>query len=894
MTAWGQENDYKDNWAKSEIDYMKNKGIISGYPNGEFRPDNNMSKAEFYKVVNGIMGFVQKSEINFDDVDPADWYYGEVQKGAGANYIIPGTSLNAEENITRGEVARIIGIIFGVEYDKTEASKFNDSSDFPEELKGTIGGLKKRGYINGYPDGSFRANAEITRAEVVKILYGISGEIVNSAGTVSKNSDANLIVSTKDVVLKDMTIGGNLYLTEGIGEGNATLDNVTVKGKVIVNGGGSNSVSIKNSNLNSISISKQQSPVRVVFENTIAGEIKTVKQVKLELTKGTAIKKVELDGKVELSAENSTSIDNLNAISKDILINSKGTIKLIKSANQIKVNESIIKANVSYKVVAGKLETVNSSTKTTSGSSTQNTVTLNRITIKSLPDKTDYTVGDELDITGLVVEGIYSDGSKKAEKVKESNITGFDSRKPVAKQVLTIKIGGKTTTFTISIWEKSEVNKTELARAIAEANKKHEADYTKESWTGFILALDKAIGVNKDKYATQEEVDDAADKLIYKMNSLVKVTDPEPVVDKSELIDVIEIAEKKNSEDYTHETWEPFMDALEEAIEVKDNPDATQRDVNQALENLNAAMEGLEEREEPSEPYITNILPDEDVTLKAGETLEVSCNVINAPEGGRAYFRLLLPSIKTNANRTVDKNSYNYEIKMAETVTGSGIYSGHWIVKEGINATGLEVEVNFTSEDGAETRAYAAGKVNIMIEGPVEPEVDKTALVTAITEAMTKNEDDYTEESWMPFEEALFAAKEVNENEAATQDEVDTALADLNTCMNGLVIKEDPAEKPKVTVDVKNSSPTFFPALIKLKVDVENIPDSAKYDVVYQLSGGEEEHTAIYDLGTWTTESIFFNPKTITDKVNIRIYDAENNLLYTFTDVVIENPMIPK
>ncbi|HAQ39578.1 MAG TPA: hypothetical protein DCM73_01230, partial [Clostridiales bacterium] len=507
MTAWGQENDYKDNWAKSEIDYMKNKGIISGYPNGEFRPDNNMSKAEFYKVVNGIMGFVQKSEINFDDVDPADWYYGEVQKGAGANYIIPGTSLNAEENITRGEVARIIGIIFGVENDKTEASKFNDSSDFPEELKGTIGGLKKRGYINGYPDGSFRANAEITRAEVVKILYGISGEIVNSAGTVSKNSDANLIVSTKDVVLKDMTIGGNLYLTEGIGEGNATLDNVTVKGKVIVNGGGSNSVSIKNSNLNSISISKQQSPVRVVFENTIAGEIKTVKQVKLELTKGTAIKKVELDGKVELSAENNTSIDNLNAISKDILINSKGTIKLIKSANQIKVNESIIKANVSYKVVAGKLKTVNSSTKTTSGSSTQNTVTLNRITIKSLPDKTDYTVGDELDITGLVVEGIYSDGSKKAEKVKESNITGFDSRKPVAKQVLTIKIGGKTTTFTISIWEKSEVNKTELARAIAEANKKHEADYTKESWTGFILALDKAIEVNKDKYATQKEVD---------------------------------------------------------------------------------------------------------------------------------------------------------------------------------------------------------------------------------------------------------------------------------------------------------------------------------------------------------------------------------------------------
>lgn len=891
MTVLGQESDYKDNWAKSEINYMKDKGIISGYPNGEFRPDNNMSKSEFYKVVNGIMGFTQKSAIDFDDVNTSDWYYGEVQKGAGANYIIPGTSLNAEENITRGEVVRIIGVIFAVEEDKSEASKFTDSSDFPEELKGTIGGLKKRGYINGYPDGSFRASGEITRAEVVKILYDISGEIINSAGTVSKNSDTNLIVSTKDVILKDMTIGGNLYLTEGIGEGDATLDNVTVKGAVIINGGGTNSISIINSNLNSILIDKQQNPVRVVLENTTAGEVKTVKQVRLELTKGTTITKAELNGKVELSAENNTSVDNLNAIGGDIIINSKGTINSIKSSNQIKVNESILKANTYYKVVAGKLETVNSSTKTASSSSTQNTVTLNRITIKSLPDKTDYTVGDELDITGLIVEGIYSDGSRKTEKVKESNIKGFNSRKPVESQVLIIEIGGKTTTFTIMIREKLEIDKTELARALVEANKKHEADYTKESWTDFIIALDNAIEVNEDKYATQKEVDDAAGKLIDKMNSLEEVSDPEPVVDKSELINIICMAEEMNEEDYTAETWNNLLIALEEAIEVRDYPEATQGDVDQALENLSAAIDGLEERQDPSEPYITNILPDEDITLKAGETLEVG---FNAPEGGSAYFRLLLPSVNTNGNRITDINSYNYEIEMAETVTGSGIYSGCWTVTEGINATELEVEVNFISEDGVKIRDYAIGRVNIIIEDPVEPEVDKTALAAAIAEAIVKNEDDFTEESWIPFEEALFAAIEVNENEAATQDEVDMVLIELITYMNGLVIKENPVEEPRVIVEVKNSSPMFFPALIKLKVEVENIPDSAKYDVVYQLSGGEEENTAIYDLGTWTTESIFFNPITITDKVNIRIYDAENNLLHTFTDVAIENPMIPK
>jgi len=105
---------------------------------------------------------------------------------------------------------------------------------------------------------------------------------------------------------------------------------------------------------------------------------------------------------------------------------------------------------------------------------------------------------------------------------------------------------------------------------------------------------------------------------------------------------------------------------------------------------------------------------------------------------------------------------------------------------------------------------------------------------------------------------------------------------------------ENPLPGAKVNVEVRNSS-DFLPALIQLKVGVQNIPNSAKYDVVYQLSGGEGSNTAKFDLGTWTTESIFFNPKTITDKITVRIYDASGDvLLHTFTDVVIVNPMIPK
>ena len=826
VIALGQECDYEHNWAKNEINYMKDKGIIKGYSNGDFRPKNNMSKSEFYKVVNGIMGYTQKSDINFDDVSLSDWYYDEVRKGVGANYIIPEVSLNADGNITRGEVARIIGVVYGVEMDKNEASKFTDNQDIPEELKGIVGGLKKMGYISGYPDGTFRASAEITRAEVVKILSDVSGEIVNSAGTVNMNYNTNLVVNTMNVTLKDMFVGGNLYLTEGIGEGSVTLDNVTVNGKIFINGGGSNSITIKNSSLNNISIDRKNSQVSVILEDTTTGDIKALNQVKLLLTGNTSVKKAELNGEVEVSAGNNTSVDNLNVTGGYAFVNSNGTIKLIKSTNQIRVNNSTIKANVYYKLLAGKLDSVNSA------------ATLNKITIKT----------------------------KEEEK---------------------------------------SVNKVKLATAIYEAERKIESNYTEDSWMRFIFALDIATDVYEDYYATQSEVNHALSNLKDKVSKLIEAEKDtqEPTtekVDKSRLTDIIEAAKSKNKADYTFDTWEQFTDALLEALEIKYDPDATQEDVDNAMDNLLSAIDNLEKIEEviepeepvdpiePAELFIENIFPNENITLYEGETLEVS---FNAPEGGSAYFRLLLPSINAGLNRIFDENSHCYEMEMYEIEPG--FYSGHWTVAEGINVMGMEVEVNFTSCDGEEIRGFAIGSVNILLEDPEDPEVYKTELQALIAEALEKDMDDYTEESWIPFENALLSALAVNTDEFATQNEVDEALTWLIKCMDELILKENLVGEPEISVDVENCSIIILP-LIKLRVNVTNVPDAARYDVVYLLSGGIKQKTDIYNLGEWMKESMFFNPKTITDKVDIRIYDGENNEIYIFKDVVLENPMMPK
>lgn len=74
--------------------------------------------------------------------------------------------------------------------------------------------------------------------------------------------------------------------------------------------------------------------------------------------------------------------------------------------------------------------------------------------------------------------------------------------------------------------------------------------------------------------------------------------------------------------------------------------------------------------------------------------------------------------------------------------------------------------------------------VKFMIGEPVK--ADKTALQEKIDEAKKLEEDNYTEETWSKLEEVLEAAEKVNDNEKATQEEVDKAVADLDAAIKGL------------------------------------------------------------------------------------------------------------
>lgn len=75
----------------------------------------------------------------------------------------------------------------------------------------------------------------------------------------------------------------------------------------------------------------------------------------------------------------------------------------------------------------------------------------NSIAITKPAAKLTYNIKDKLDISGLEITGTYSDGTKAVISITASNITGFDSSKAAAGQVLTITAGGKTATYTVDV-----------------------------------------------------------------------------------------------------------------------------------------------------------------------------------------------------------------------------------------------------------------------------------------------------------------------------------------------------------------------------------------------------------------------------------------------------------
>lgn len=134
-----------------------------------------------------------------------------------------------------------------------------------------------------------------------------------------------------------------------------------------------------------------------------------------------------------------------------------------------------------------------------------------------------------------------------------------------------------------------------VADAVAEANSLKQEHYTADSWAAFNEAVAAAKKAMNDKNITQAQMDALPAALAEAKGKLVEVPASEQAI-KDLGASVTEAQGKYNQTKYTVDSWKKYADALEAAKKVTENKDATQKQVDDAMEALEAAIKGLKEQ----------------------------------------------------------------------------------------------------------------------------------------------------------------------------------------------------------------------------------------------------------------------------------------------------------
>ncbi len=173
ISAFALPSDISEHWCADIIEKWVEAEKISGYPDGTFKPDNFITRAEFAKILASILPDIPfPEEMEFEDVNENDWFYKSVEKLFTLGVIAKDTNFNPSRQITRQEAITMAGRAFYYTSENAEGLTFVDSDKIADYAKEFVAGLFEAGMISGYEDNTIRPENNITRAESVKILDG--------------------------------------------------------------------------------------------------------------------------------------------------------------------------------------------------------------------------------------------------------------------------------------------------------------------------------------------------------------------------------------------------------------------------------------------------------------------------------------------------------------------------------------------------------------------------------------------------------------------------------------------------------------------------------------------------------------------------------------------------
>ncbi|SER70175.1 N-acetylmuramoyl-L-alanine amidase [Gracilibacillus ureilyticus] len=164
---------------KDMINPLIEEGIITGYTNGTFKPNNNVTRAEAATMIGRALhldGNQQASSL-FSDVDVSHYASGYIQsavnKGIVSGY--PNGTFKPDDSITRGEMAVIVSRAFEL----SDKANVTFSDVVGTSYESFISKVYAAEIVSGYPDGTFKPDKPINRAEFSIMVFRALNPVVD-------------------------------------------------------------------------------------------------------------------------------------------------------------------------------------------------------------------------------------------------------------------------------------------------------------------------------------------------------------------------------------------------------------------------------------------------------------------------------------------------------------------------------------------------------------------------------------------------------------------------------------------------------------------------------------------------------------------------------------------
>ena len=275
-TTTRKATDFKDYdakaWYAEAVSSAVDNGLLYGKSSTIIDPNGDMTRAEMAAIINRSFGCYKAADISqYKDVAKSKWYYKDVALAVqmGTYNGRSSSSMAPDAPITREEAMTVVARALELDYDsysKTDLSKFSDRSEISNWALPYVRAMIGADYIHGRTKG-LEPLDNITRAEFAQIFANIIGTYIVSKGIYDKDIKGSVLIRTDDVELKNLTVDGDLIIGCGAADGKITLDNVTVKGRLLVWGGGTKAVYCNNgTQMPEVVVARVDDAVKVIYD----------------------------------------------------------------------------------------------------------------------------------------------------------------------------------------------------------------------------------------------------------------------------------------------------------------------------------------------------------------------------------------------------------------------------------------------------------------------------------------------------------------------------------------------------------------------------------------------------------------------------------------------------